>query len=242
MSDDREILAERLRARVAASGRSPRDISLAASGKPDLVRDIERGRRMPSAPVMLALAAELETTTDWLLGRAESDTQPLSEVSFREVPQRWNGPDKDGIRVLGTGYCDDLAVEGEDGALFEVERVLLETDHVVRMIERPAALWNAPEAYAIYCHGDSMEPRFYQGEIGVADPRRPPSPGDDVVVQLTDGNGGSDVVTVLVKQLVRATSAYIELRQFNPPRTFRIPRRQVARLHRLCNRNELLGG
>jgi hypothetical protein len=75
----------------------------------------------------------------------------------------------------------------------------------------------------------------------VVDPRRPPGPGDDVVVQLTDGNGGRDVVTVLLKQLVRATAAYVELAQFNPPLTFRVPRGQVARLHRVVSLAELLG-
>lgn len=86
-----------------------------------------------------------------------------------------------------------------------------------------------------------MEPRYRQGHLCIVDPRRPPGPGDDVVVQLNDGNGGSDVITVIVKELLRATSAYLELRQFNPERTFRIPRRQVHACHRICDTNDLFG-
>jgi hypothetical protein len=241
MAGEREILAERVRQRIEALGRNPREVSIAASGKPDLVRDIYRHRRMPTGPVVLALAAQLETTADWLLGKADNPAQPVSEVSFRELPERWNGPPESRIPVLGSGYCDDLIVKGDGGDEVHVERVLLETDHVVRLIERPPALWNSPDAYAIYYHGESMEPRFFQGEIGVVDPRRPPSPGDFVVVQLTDGTS-DEVITVLVKQLVRVAGGFVHLRQFRPEATFRIERGRVKRLHRICNPTELLGG
>ncbi|PKB19633.1 phage repressor protein C with HTH and peptisase S24 domain [Novosphingobium kunmingense] len=241
MPTEREILAERVRQRLDLLGRSPRDASIAASGKPDLIRDIFRERRMPTAPVMLELARELETTTDWLLGRSETPDQPVSEATVRDKPPEWRGTnDKDGIPVLGTGYCDDLAIEGQDGAL-HIERIQLELDHTVRMIHRPAALWAAREAYAIDLHGDSMEPALEQGSVRIVDPRRPPAHGDYVVAQLNDGNGGRDVVTVLVKKLVRATSTVVELQQFNPPITFRIPRSQVARLHRIVTYEELVG-
>lgn len=244
LENTKETLRNRVRQRLESLGKTPRAVSLAIGANQGYVRDLLDPEKtsIPSATRLQKLAAVLETTTDFLMGRVDATEQPLSEVSFRELPSGFRNPGGDGIKVLGTAYCDDLAVEGEDGGPFKVERLLLETDHVVRLIERPPALWNARDAYGIYFHGASMEPRFYQGEIGIADPRRPPSPGDDVVVQLNDGNGGRDVVTVLVKQLVRATSAYVELRQFNPPHIFRIPRNQVARLHRLIGRNELLGG
>ncbi len=141
--------------------------------------------------------------------------------------------------MLGTAYCDDLAVEAPGGGELQVERLLLETDHTVSLIARPPALWNAKDAYAIYFHGSSMEPRFYQGEVGIVDPRRPPGPGDFVVVQLGE-NGGDEVVTVLVKQLVRTGGGFVELGQFNPPLTFRVPRAQVKRLHRIATPTELL--
>ena len=226
----------------AERGLSDRELSLQATGKPDLIRDMKRRGNLPSAGAMSRLAETLGTTSDWLLGIADSPDQPRSEVSFRDAPASFRGFEIEGIPLVGTAWCDDLAVEGEDGGSYSVERVLLETDHTIRMISRPPALWAAKDAYAIYFHGASMEPRFRQGDIGVVDPRRPPAPGDDVVVQLTDGNGGTDVMTVLVKELVRVTSAEVRLRQFNPAATFAIPRRQVARLHRIVPMIELLGG
>lgn len=239
VEDDRKILAERVQQRLDQLHRSPRDVSMATTGKPDLVRDILRQRRMPTGPAMLALAAELQTTVDWLLGRADTPLQPLSEISVRDAAPQWRGPERDGIPVLGTGFCDDLAVEGPDGGL-QVERIMLDLDHTVRFVQRPAALFAARDAYAIDLHGDSMEPAMPQGSLRIVDPRRPPAPGDDVVVQLTDGNGGRDVVTVLVKRLIRATSTVVELQQFNPPAVFKVPRGQVARLHRIVPYHELL--
>lgn len=238
MVDERRILAQPVAERLEALGRSARDVSLAAIGKPDLVRDIKREKRMPTAPAMIALAGELETTVDWLLGRTENSDQPVSEVSFREMPAAWRDPSAGGIPLLGTGYCDDLHIDDETGG-FDVERVQIETDHVIRMLHRPAALWAAKDAYAIYFHGTSMEPRFYPGEIGIVDPRRPPGPGDFVVAQLSNGSDDA-VMTVLVKQLVRQTSTHVELAQFNPARSFSVPRRMVARLHRIFPPSELL--
>lgn len=240
MNDERKILAERVSERIELLGRTPREVSLAASGKPDLVRDIVRMRRMPTAPVMLGLAHELQTTTDWLLGRSTGPEQPVSEVRFAESLRPFRGAASEGIPLMGTGFCADLEVESDTGEVIPIEQALFEEDHVVRLIERPPALSNARDAYAIYYQGSSMEPRYYQGEIGVVDPQRPPGPGDFVVVQLCDGQT-DDVVTVIVKQLVRTTSAYVELRQFNPPATFRIARRKVKRIHRIVGPNEAYG-
>lgn len=239
--DQRETLRTRLRERLSLKDKSAHAISLEIGANPGYVRDLLDPEKtsMPSAARLRALASSLDTTTDYLLGTADISEQPRSEVSFHDVPAAWRGPSSDGIKLLGTGYCDDLIVDSDSGAV-SIERLQLELDHVIRLVERPAALWNAKEAYAIYFHGSSMEPRFYQGEVGIVDPRRPPSPGDFVVVQLT--NGASDtIVTVLVKQLVRVGGGFVELRQLNPELTFKLPRGMVARMHRIFTPNELLG-
>ncbi|MBU3993741.1 MAG: LexA family transcriptional regulator [Alphaproteobacteria bacterium] len=243
MPDLKEILRDRVKQRIDATGKTAHAVSKEIGANAGYVRDLMDPDKtgVPSAERLNKLAAALETTTDWLMGKVDDPAQPLSEISFRDAPLNWSGPPESRIPVLGTAFCDDLAVPDDANGELRVERLLLDFDHTVRLIERPPALWNAPDAYAIYFHGSSMEKRFYSGEIAVVDPRRPPSPGDFVVVQLS--NGANDhIITVLVKQLIRTTSAYVELLQFNPEATFRIPRGQVIRMHRICSTNELLGG
>ena len=240
--DQKETLRTRLREQLASTGKSAHALSREIAANPGYVRDLLDPEKtsIPSAARLHALATALDTTTDYLMGRAGLADQPHSEVSFRDVPQAWRGKRDDRIPVLGTGYCDDLSVEA-DGSVAQIERWQLELDHTVRLIERPPALWNAPDAYAIYYHGSSMEPRFYQGEVGIVDPRRPPGPGDFVVVQLNDG-ASDTIVTVLVKQLERIAGGYVHLRQFNPDLRFRLPRAMVGRLHRIASPTELFGG
>ena len=195
-----------------------------------------RRNGLPNSGTLSKYAEILGTTTDWLLGLTENEDQPLSEVGFVEVRQRWGEQPPSRIPVYGTGYCDDLEVK-LDGECVKVEQTLFEPTNVVAMISRPPALLGVEGAYGIYFHGSSMEPRFFQGEIGVVTPNPPPGPGDFVVVQINDGNG-DDVVHVLVKQLVRATSAFVELKQFNPEIVFRIDRRRVTRMHRIAMSGE----
>jgi hypothetical protein len=243
MSTSSEILLERIDAQLATINKSRYWLSMQITGgtQHGVVRDIGRKGTMPGADRLLTMAETLGTTTDYLLGKTDNPAPVRSEVSFKDVRRDWIAPEPERIPVLGTGYCEDLVIEGDGGDITRIERIMLETDHTVSMVRRPAALWNAKDAYAIYFHGSSMEPRFYQGEIGIVDPRRPPSPGDFVVVQLNDGESDT-VQTVLVKQLIRLAGDFYQLAQFNPATTFRIARSRVARIHRIASPNELYGG
>jgi phage repressor protein C with HTH and peptisase S24 domain len=143
-----------------------------------------------------------------------------------------------GVPLVGTGDCAELDATDPSGHHVRVERSSFDPDFPIRFLERPPALLGSRNAYAIYFHGTSMEHRFYAGEIGYVDPDRHASPSDFVVVQLTNG-AGDEVVSVLVKRLVRQTPNYVELEQFNPPLIFRIERRLVARMHRILPPSEL---
>lgn len=229
--DPIETLRERLRLRKAERGLSARALSRIIGTNDSYIGQVLGGKGgMPSSARLLAMASELDTTTDWLIGRADNPGQVASEVSFHDIRTEWRGENRaDKIPVFASGYCDDLEVEA-DGELIRVEQSLFEPGNVIQMIQRPPALWAAREAYAIYFHGSSMEQRFYQGEIGIVNPQRPPGPGDFVVVQLNDGQS-VEVIHVLVKRLVRQSASYVELEQFNPPLVFRIDRKRVARMH-----------
>lgn len=238
-----DTLPGRIKQRLADTGQTMRGVSLAIGAHAGYIRDLMDPDRfnVPSATRLQALANQLETTTEYLLGRVTSPDQVRSEVGVYETKLDFHGPfpDLPGIPLVGTGDCADLEVCDESGQMVEIERASFDPDFTVRMIDRPPALRGAREIYAIYFVGSSMEPRFEPGEVGIVDPRRPVGAGDYVLVQLNDGES-RDVSSVLVKRLVRQNSKQLVLEQFNPPRTFVVPRARVARVHRIMRQTDLL--
>jgi phage repressor protein C with HTH and peptisase S24 domain len=71
-----------------------------------------------------------------------------------------------------------------------------------------------------------MEPRYYEGELLYVNPNKPPSEGDFVIVECTDGSGW-------IKRLVKMTPTEVVLEQLNPKETRSIPRDEVKNVFRV---------
>lgn len=239
--DLRAIIRQRVQERLDATGKSAHAVSKAIGANPGYVRDLLDPEKtgIPRQDRAQKLAVELETTTDYIMGRASTPQRLISQVTLGDRMIQWRGPDPEepGVPLVGTGDCAEIIVTDEDGNTVAIERSSFDPEHHVTYIERPQVLRGNREAYAIQFHGHSMEPRFFEGESGYVDPRWPVSPGDYVLVQLNDGEC-DDVVTVLVKRLVRQTSRELVLEQHNPKLVFAIPRQLVARVHRILWRHE----
>lgn len=134
------------------------------------------------------------------------------------------------LEVLGTALGCESADLDEDVELME-----LVLGDVLGYRARPYSLANDNQAYAVRIVGESMWPRFKPGEDAAVSPRASIGIGDDVIVQLRtdDGIGGERINMVLVKELVRRTASFIELRQYKPDITFKIPAARVAKIHRV---------
>lgn len=243
MAELAEILPSRIQERLDALGKSKRGVSLAIGAHAGWVRDLFDAERfsVPGAVRLGKLAAELGTTTEYLLGETDNPAPVRSEVRLADRKLDWKGPEPaaPAIPLVGTGDCADMEVCAESGQMVEVERSSFDPDYHVRYIARPPALSGARDLYAIYFHGESMAPRFEPGEVGIVDPRRPVAAGDYVLVQLAS-NGDGEVDSVLVKRLVRQAGDSITLEQFNPALTFSVPKHRVARMHRIIPQTELL--
>ena len=234
---------ERIEALLRERGMTARELSMTVTGKPDLIRDIKRRGHLPNVENMLLIADTLDTTVEYLAGDTNVRAPVASEVTLGERPaerssaERATGP---GIPLVGTGDCADIVVtDTETGEPVEIDRASFDPDFHVRYLTRPPALRGALHVYAVYFHGQSMEPRFEAGDIGLVDPQRPPRPGDYVLVQLNCGES-DDVVSVLAKRLVRQTATEVELEQFNPPMVFSLPKKRVQRIHRIMPPTDLL--
>ena len=235
-------MRQRLKTKLEEKGISPRALSLSIGANHSYVTQILGGKGcIPSADRLARLAEALGTSADYLAARSNHADPVQSEVGLQDRHIDWNPPRREepGIPLVGTGDCADLEVSDESGRMVTVERSSFDPEYHARYIVRPAALRGARDLYAIYFHGESMMPRFEPGEIGIVDPSRHARPGDYIVVQLNSGES-DEVVSVLVKRLVRATNSELTLEQFNPPLTFTVPRTRVARYHRIVPQTDLL--
>lgn len=89
---------------------------------------------------------------------------------------------------------------------------------------RPESLRGVKDAYAVRVADNSMEPRYEHGNVLQVDPHRDPKPGDNVVIQLKDGQA-------FLKRLVRRTERALICDQFNPKQTVEYLTNTVSTIH-----------
>ena len=145
---------------------------------------------------------------------------------------------RDDLPVYGTALGAVRDVEGE-----AIEQTSLNKAEILEYVKRPVLLNRHPKAYGLHVQGSSMHPALPDGELLVAVPGRPLSVGDNVVVYLRpqdEEDDGDAARAVLVKELVRRTASYYELRQYDPPKVFRIEACEVLRVDRVLTRREML--
>ena len=110
---------------------------------------------------------------------------------------------------------------------------------VVDYVRRPPGIAGAKEVYGLYVVGDSMWPRFPNGELVICHPRRPVNPGNDVVIQVQRSE--HDEIEVFVKTMLRRTGSEIIAQQYNPDKTMTFKTSEVIAIHRILTLPELLG-
>lgn len=146
-------------------------------------------------------------------------------TTSHESPGAGNGP----VHRPPSGPSRDLPVMGtvkggEEGFYFN-------EGEAKEYIVRPPALTGVSNAFALYVHGESMEPRYFAGEILYVNPNRPLSKGCFVAVEMTNERG-------LIKQFLHRSDDLLVLSQFNPPKEIRLPMTEVKRIFRITGSGE----
>jgi SOS-response transcriptional repressor LexA len=160
------------------------------------------------------------------IGGTASERLPATGLG-EQSPFVWKGPQVPPLPLVATAMAGEWGSEGSAIELTELRR-----GEIVDRLPRPASLANDPSAYAMTIVGDSMWPRFRPGRRVAVSPKAPVSVGDDVVVTLA-GVDESGCASVLVKELVRRSGEWLELRQFNPDLTFRVPAEEAGRIEKV---------
>lgn len=106
------------------------------------------------------------------------------------------------------------------------------SDNKVGDIVAPPSIAGAPNAYAVYVVGESMEPRYLAGEVVFVNPGLPVRQGDFVVAQIKADTEG-DPPLAYIKRFISMTSRVLKLTQFNPRKTLEFPRNRVVSVERI---------
>jgi len=117
-----------------------------------------------------------------------------------------------------------MAQGGDDGS-FELNGTI--ADYVYR----PSALEGVPDAYAVYMVGDSMEPRYEEGETLYIHPHRPTPPGSYVSFQVHAPD--TDRPRALIKKFVKRDNGECVFEQLNPPKQLRFRADSIVSMHKI---------
>jgi phage repressor protein C with HTH and peptisase S24 domain len=118
-------------------------------------------------------------------------------------------------------------VIGKDGVMLNPDG-----NDVVDTVEVPTGLTSIRGAYAIFITDNKMDPRYEQGEVVGVNPHRPPKQNDYVVIQISEDDGKR--VMAMARRLVSMDEREVVVAQLNPPKTRRLPRKQVLAVHRIA--------
>lgn len=142
------------------------------------------------------------------------------------------------LPVYGAALGAEELIDGE-----AVELTTLNKAEIIEHRERPPILNGKRDVYGLYVQGSSMDPAFDDGDLLVVQKTTSISVGDFVVVYIRPKDhtdNGETAENVLIKRLVRRTAQYIELRQYQPDITFRIPAMDVLRIDKALRTRDIL--
>ena len=249
-------LLSRIDQRLRATGLTDYRASMMAAGRPEVIRNIRRGRsNNPRRDTLEKLARVLECSFEWLAtGRGPIDPVPETAPAFgagglQTAPDTPHATTPDAAQITApaaihhaampvrTEMPQDIPVMGTAAGSMQ-GAFQLDTGAPVDHVRRPPGIASAIGVYAIYVTGESMTPRFEDGELIYVSPARPPRIGDYVVVQIQNGGDGPEA---FCKRLVRRTTDMIVLEQFHPAAELEFPMHDVVAMHRIMSMNDLFG-
>lgn len=228
-----QTMHDRIQQRLTDLGLTAEAVSKEAGFSRDYLRKLfERPGSTPRLINLEPLARALQVSSSWLLTGTENDASP-NIIQFEPVktPQTQAEPAKSSISVdipvMGT------AAASHDKGAFQFD------GGPVDYVMRPPALSGARNVYALYVSGDSMWPRYEQGELIFVHPDRPARNGDAVVIQRkTDEHMPMDAILGTLRKI---SGGVIRIQKLNPVAEIEFDEDEVVTMHKVLTTNDLFG-
>lgn len=217
MTNRAKEIGERIKIAREIAGVSQKSLGDHVGTSRNAVSRWESGDASPASERFPAIAEHLGTTVEWLMmGNG------LRETS---APRQENG--NASIVDLPRGSQGLLPVYGQ--AVAGVEGQFPMNGNILFWVVAPPQIARIEGAYAVSISGDSMLPRYEDGEIAFVDPTRRVRKGDYVVAQIHSDD--SDVPQAYVKRFIRHNEEELVLDQFNPPKELGFDHERVVSVH-----------
>jgi len=205
-------LAERMRALRIKQGLNQSQLARHAGTKPQVVQLIEAGKVLQSKH-LFSIAHVLDTTAEWLLTGVSPRRENGKSARSGQLDDRTYAPagypGSPRSPQAGPDEVPIFAAEsGKNGPKFS-----LNTHQAIGHVPRHPRQQGMHGAFAFYCAGDSMSPRYEHGDLIYCLPHQPLKADQDIVVTFL--NDEHAVMGRMVK-LDRAAQK-LTLEQFNPP-------------------------
>lgn len=105
----------------------------------------------------------------------------------------------------------------------------LSNGDIIDWVTRHPAQLGISSAFAVYVFSDSMEPRYFQGELVYVHPGRPPEINRDCIIEMKSGDA-------YIKRFLRQDDRAVRVAQFNPPEEKEIPKEEIKAIYAVVGR------
>jgi phage repressor protein C with HTH and peptisase S24 domain len=151
------------------------------------------------------------------------DARPAMRRGFSDVPAQHLPPSSEGSAAAHMvpvyGYAAGSLQKGLN----------LSNGDVVDWVLRHPAQFGITNAFAVYVFSDSMEPRYFRGELVYVHPGRPPEMNKDCIIEMKNGDA-------CIKRFLRQSDDRIRVAQFNPPEEKEILKEDIKAVYAVVGR------
>lgn len=206
---------------------SQSDLAEAVGTSQPQIKRLEAGERKLTKEWAERISPHLGVAPEALLfGRPNSD-ESIKVNSPSTALQRSIELPNAIIRDKVEGLGRKIPVYGQ--AVGGVDGEFLMNGNVLYEVMAPPVISHISGAYAVQIAGDSMSPRYEDGEVAFVDPKRRVRRGDYVIAQIQLEEHGP--LLAFVKRFVSRTDAELVLSQFNPQKELKFDGKCVVSVH-----------